>query len=32
MKLGMKESYEEGVAHHFGPEFCVVRREAQCEA
>jgi hypothetical protein len=28
----MKESYDKGVAIHVGPELCVARREAGCEA
>jgi len=28
----MKESYEEGVANHFGPESCVAAGNCGCEA
>jgi RNA-directed DNA polymerase len=32
MELRMKESYGEGVAHHTGPESCVVDRKVKGEA
>ena len=32
MKQRMQNSYEEGVAIHFGPEFCVGHREVHGEA